>query len=71
MIPMSKRKAPAPVHRVQIGLRLEVELLGALDRFIAELPFTPTRTETIETAIRQLLDREKGRSHGQIAKAAR
>lgn len=45
--------------RVQIGIKLPPSLLAELDEVLSAYEFTPSRTEFVEKAIRELIARSK------------
>lgn len=48
-----KRRGPVPTGKgTLVGVRLQPELLAALDRFIAENPDAPSRPEALRIAFR-------------------
>jgi len=55
---MTKRTSSAQTHRIFTGVRLPPILFEQLTAYIDTHRFKPTRTEIIETAIREFLERE-------------
>lgn len=51
-------RMPKKVTKIQVGMKLDKELLEELDRYQASLPVETTRTAIVEAAIRLWLDRE-------------
>jgi metal-responsive CopG/Arc/MetJ family transcriptional regulator len=45
--------------KVRVALKMDPALLKDLDAFVDSLPWQPTRTGVIETAIRELLERHQ------------
>ncbi len=44
--------------KTPLALKFDTDLLKRLDRFVADQEIAVTRTSVIETAVRQLLDRD-------------
>ena len=45
--------------KTPLALKFDPDLLERLDRFVEKQPYDTTRTSVIESAVRQLLDREE------------
>ena len=54
-LPMGMRK------KTPLALKFDPELLERLDLFVEKQTFQTTRTSVIESAVRQMLDREEKR----------
>lgn len=47
-----------PKTKKPLAIKFDEELLAELDRFKDRLPYPTTRTALLESAVRQMLDRE-------------
>jgi predicted transcriptional regulator len=57
--------------KIPVALRMDADLIERLDRFQASHSFPITRIALIETAIRQMLDREEQKARASSGKKER
>ena len=59
---MPRSVAEGPSKRVLTGIRLPGDLIASIDAYCRSHPFRPSRTRTVERALREFLDREEAQA---------